>query len=222
VRGRYASARARVFFSGLFFLLASGHAIAQGTALITGTVVDSSQAAVPGSEVTLTNTETAQTTVKTSSDQGFFEFPDLPPGQYKVTVGKTGFKSWSQNAITLSVAQQITLYPQLAVGSASEQVEVTSATAFLTTSSSTLSGVIESQEIQQLPLNGRNALQLQELQAGVVSTGTGGQFGAQQVTFTSSGGRDSQRRNRARASGGWKGGLPHHPKRSGVCALFSR
>jgi hypothetical protein len=190
VRGRYASARARVFFSGLFFLLASGHAIAQGTALITGTVVDSSQAAVPGSEVTLTNTETAQTTVKTSSDQGFFEFPDLPPGQYKVTVGKTGFKSWSQNAITLSVAQQITLYPQLAVGSASEQVEVTSATAFLTTSSSTLSGVIESQEIQQLPLNGRNALQLQELQAGVVSTGTGGQFGAQQVTFTSSGGRD--------------------------------
>ena len=107
-----------------------------------------------------------------------------------MTVGKTGFKSWSQNAITLSVAQTITLYPQLEVGSATEQVEVTAAAAFLTTSSSTLSGVIESQEIQQLPLNGRNALQLQELQPGVVSTGTGGQFGAQQVTFTSSGGRD--------------------------------
>jgi hypothetical protein len=79
VRSRYASVRAAVFYSGLFFLLALGHAIAQGTASITGTVVDTSQAAVPGSQVTLTNTETAQATVKTSSDQGFFEFPDLPP-----------------------------------------------------------------------------------------------------------------------------------------------
>ena len=144
MRSRYLSGKAAAFFSGIFFLLALGHAIAQGTASITGTVVDTSQAAVPGSEVTLTNTETAQTTTKTSSDQGFFAFPDLPPGQYKVTVGKNGFKSWSQNAITLSVAQQITLYPQLEVGSASEQVEVTAEAAFLTTGSSTLSGVIES------------------------------------------------------------------------------
>jgi Carboxypeptidase regulatory-like domain len=187
---RNSSARAAAFLTGLLFLLASGHAFAQGTASITGTVVDSSQAAVPGSEVTLTNTGTSQSTVKSTSDQGFFVFPDLSPGLYKVTATKAGFKSWSQDAITLQVAQQITLYPQLQVGLASEQVEVTSQAAFLTTSSSTISGVIESQEIQQLPLNGRNALQLQELQPGVVSTGTGGQFGAQQVTFTSSGGRD--------------------------------
>jgi hypothetical protein len=187
VRSRHTSARALAF---LFLVLASGSAFAQGTASITGTVVDASQAAVPGSGVTLTNAGTAQTTAKTTSDQGFFVFPDLSPGVYKVTAAKTGFKAWTQDAITLQVAQQITLYPQLQVGLATEHVEVTSSAAFLTTSSSTISGVIESQEIQQLPLNGRNALQLQVLQPGVVSTGTGGQFGAQQVSFSSSGGRD--------------------------------
>ena len=190
MRSRYASARAAILFAGLFFVLALGHLVAQGTASISGTVVDTSQSAVPGGQVTLTNAGTAQARTATSSDQGFFEFPDLPPGVYKVTVGKAGFKAWSQSSITLSVAQHITLYPQLQVGSATEQVEVTAEAAFLTTSSSTLSGVVESQQIQQLPLNGRNALQLQALEPGVVSTGTGGQFGAQQVTFTSSGGRD--------------------------------
>jgi Carboxypeptidase regulatory-like domain len=190
VKSRYTSARAVAVLSGLFLVLASGNVLAQGTASITGTVVDTSQAAVPGSEVILTNTGTAQSTTKTTSDQGFFVFPDLSPGIYKVTATKAGFKAWTQDGITLQVAQQITLYPQLQVGLATEQVEVTSTAAFLTTSSSTISGVIESQEIQQLPLNGRNALQLQELQPGVISTGTGGQFGAQQVSFSSSGGRD--------------------------------
>ncbi len=190
MRSRYASARAAILFAGLFFVLAIGHSIAQGTASISGTVVDTSQSAVPGSQVTLTNVGTAQARTTTSSDQGLFEFPDLPPGVYKLVVSKAGFKAWSQSSVTLSVAQHITLYPQLQIGSATQTVEVTAEAAFLTTSTSTLSGVVESQQIEQLPLNGRNALQLQALEPGVVSTGTGGQFGAQQVTFTASGGRD--------------------------------
>lgn len=190
MRLSYAPARAAILFAGVFFVLAIGHSIAQGTASISGTVVDTSQAAVAGSQVTLTNVGTAQARTTTSSEQGLFEFPDLPPGAYKVAVSKTGFKAWEQTAITLTVAQHITLYPKLQVGSTTEQVEVTSEAAFLTTSSSTLAGVVESQQIEQLPLNGRNALQLEALEPGIVSTGTGGQFGAQQVTFTSSGGRD--------------------------------
>ena len=67
---------------------------------------------------------------------------------------------------------------------------ITATPAFLTTDNSTLSGVVESAQIEQLPLNGRNALQLEALEPGVVSTGTSGQFGATQVTFASSGGRD--------------------------------
>ena len=125
-----------------------------------------------------------------SSAQGLFEFTDLPPGEYKVSITKTGFKAWDQSSITLAVAQHITLYPALQVGAATEQIEITAEAAFLTTDNSSLSGVVESQQIEQLPLNGRNALQLEALEPGIVSTGTSGQFGAVQVSFTSSGGRD--------------------------------
>jgi hypothetical protein len=68
VKVRYTSARAATFLSSLFLVFSLGNAFAQGTASITGTVVDTSQAAVPGSEVTLTNTGTAQATTKTTSD----------------------------------------------------------------------------------------------------------------------------------------------------------
>jgi len=190
VRRSYAASRAAVLFAALFFVLAIGHSFGQGTASISGTVVDASQAAVAGGQVTLTNLGTAQARTVASSDQGLFEFPDLPPGVYKVTVSRTGFKAWEQNSITLAVAQHITLYPALQVGAATEQIEITAQAAFLTTDTSTLSGVVESQQIEQLPLNGRNALQLEALEPGIVSTGTSGQFGATQVSFTSSGGRD--------------------------------
>src|ERR1035437_3357339 len=190
VRHSYAFGRAAILLAGLFFVIAISHAIAQGTGSVGGTVVDASQAAIAGSQVTLTNTATAQTRATSASDQGLFEFPDLLPGVYKVSVNKTGFKVWEQSSITLTVAQHITVYPQLQIGSTTEQVEITSQAAFLTTDNSTLSGVAESRQIEQLPLNGRNALQLEALEPGIVSTGTSGQFGAVQVSFTSSGGRD--------------------------------
>ena len=179
-----------ILLAALFSLIGVRQAVAQGTGSISGTVADVSSATVGGSQVTLTNAGTGQSRTNATSDQGFFEFPDLPPGTYNVTVTKSGFKAWEQSSIALAVAQHITLYPQLQVGVATEQVEITAQAAFLTTDNSSLSGVVDSQQIEQLPLNGRNALQLQALEPGVVSTGTGGQFGAQQVTFTSSGGRD--------------------------------
>lgn len=190
MRHSYALGRASILLVGLFFVIATVHSIAQGTASISGGVVDASQAAVVGSQVTLTNTGTEQTRTTSTSDQGLFEFPDLPPGVYNVSVQKTGFKAWNQSSITLTVAQHITLYPQLEIGSTTDKVEITAQAAFLTTDNSTLSGVVESQQIEQLPLNGRNALQLEALEPGIVSTGTSGQFGATQVSFTSSGGRD--------------------------------
>ena len=190
MKSRHESERAAIVFAGLFFVMSIGHLIAQGTASISGTVVDSSQGTVVGSQVTLTNVGAGQSRINAGSEQGFFEFPDLSPGNYKVTVNKSGFKAWEQSSITLSVAQHITLYPQLQVGAATEQIEVTAQSAFLTTDNSSLAGVVEFQQIEQLPLNGRNALQLEALEPGIVSTGTAGQFGAVQVSFTSSGGRD--------------------------------
>jgi len=190
VKSRYGLRRTAIWLVGACFTFAGSFSAAQGTASISGTVVDSTQSAVAQSQVTLTNASTGQTRAITSSDQGYFEFPDLPPGEYVVVVDKSGFKQWRQSSVTLAVAQHITLYPLLQVGSASEQVVVTTEPTFLTTDNSTLSGVVESAQIEQLPLNGRNALQLESLEPGVVSTGTSGQFGATQVTFASSGGRD--------------------------------
>lgn len=173
-----------------FFVVSVSQLVAQGTASISGTAIDTSQAVIADSQVVLTNADTAQSRTSSSSGQGFFEFTDLTPGNYKLRVNKNGFKVWEQSSITLTVAQHLTVYPQLQVGSATEQVEVTAAAPLITTSNSTISQVVNSVQIEQLPLNGRNALQLVALAPGVVSTGTAGQFGATQLTFASSGGRD--------------------------------
>jgi Carboxypeptidase regulatory-like domain len=162
---------------------------AQGTASISGTAADATHAAIPDTSVVLTNSETNQARRVSSSD-GFFRFTDLTPGHYVLEVAKAGFKTWRQTSITLEVEQHITVYPQLELGSVSEQVQVTDEPPAITTSNSNISQVVTSAQILDLPLNGRNSLQLLSLVPGVVPTGTAGQFGATQLTFSSSGGRD--------------------------------
>ncbi len=163
---------------------------AQGTATIDGTVVDASQGAVPKAAVTLIETQTGRTRTATTSDLGYFTFTSLGPGTYTLRISLAGFKTWQREDIVLSVAQHATFHPVLEVGEVSQHVQVTSAPPLVTTSSSTLSSVVGSRQIQQLPLNGRNALQLVSLTPGVVSTGSTGQFGVIQPSFASSGGRD--------------------------------
>jgi Carboxypeptidase regulatory-like domain len=163
---------------------------AQGTATIDGTVVDSTQAAVPKAVVTLTETQTGRTRTIDSSQLGYFTFTSLGPGTYTLKVSLSGFKTWQRQDIVLNVAQHATFRPVLEVGNITQTVQVTAATPLVTTSSSTLASVVNSAQIQRLPLNGRNALQLVSLTPGVVSTGTTGQFGVVQPSFASSGGRD--------------------------------
>lgn len=163
---------------------------AQGTATIDGTVVDVSQGAVPKAAVTLIETQTGRTRTAATSDLGYFTFTSLGPGTYTLRISLAGFKTWQREDIVLSVAQHATFHAMLEVGEVSQHVQVTSAPPLVTTSSSTLSSVVGSRQIQQLPLNGRNALQLVSLTPGVVSTGSTGQFGVIQPSFASSGGRD--------------------------------
>ncbi len=171
------------------FLLA-GLLHAQGTASIDGTVVDTSQAAVPGAHVTLTEADTGQTRTTSSSPHGYFTFPDLSPGRYTLKVSMAGFKNWQQQNIILTVAQHATLRPILQVGVVSQTVQVRGGSPLVTTSSSSVSTLVGTRQITELPLNGRNSLQLIELAPGVISTGTTGQFGAVQSSFSASGGRD--------------------------------
>lgn len=164
--------------------------LAQVNGAINGTVVDASQSAIPGVSLTLKNTETGETRHAASSEQGYFNFVDLPRGEYTIQVKSGGFRELQIGPLTLSVGQQMTVHPKLEVGAVAETIEVQGTPPPVVTSSSSVAQVVDSKRIEQLPLNGRNVLQLVTLIPGVVNAGTAGQMGATQSTFSTSGGRN--------------------------------
>ncbi|WP_031497116.1 TonB-dependent receptor [Bryobacter aggregatus] len=164
--------------------------LAQVNGSINGTVTDSTQAALPGANLVLRNTQTGETRHTQSSAEGFFNFIDLPRGEYSINVTAQGFRELHLGPLQLTVGQQLTVRPKLEIGSVSETVEVEGTPPPVVTSTSSVSQLMDSKRIEQLPLNGRNALQLVALLPGVVNAGTGGQFGATQSTFSTSGGRN--------------------------------
>ena len=170
--------------------LALSPAGAQVTGSINGTVVDASQSAVAGAAVALTNTQTGEARHVLSSYQGYFNFTDLARGEYTIKVTASGFRELVIGPVLLTVGQQMTVHPALDVGSVRDIVEVSASPPPVTTSTSSVSQLVDSKRIEQLPLNGRNALQLVSLLPGVISAGNAGQFGATQTTFSTSGGRN--------------------------------
>lgn len=173
----------------LSLLLASG-LWAQVKGSINGTVVDSGNAAVPGAALTLTSNETGDVRTLESSPQGFFNFVDVARGSYRLTIKATGFRELLIDPVELTVGEQRTLHPTLEVGQVTEVVEVNSTAPPVITSTSSVTQLVDTKRIEQLPLNGRNALQLVALLPGVVSAGNAGQFGATQASFSTSGGRN--------------------------------
>ncbi len=164
-------------------------AVAQSTASINGTVNDGSGAAVPGAELILTNVATGQTRQAFASGEGYFNFTELGSGSYRLRISASGFKETVLDSLALTVGQQLTVRPALQIGALSETVEVQGTPPPVTTSTASVGQLVDSKRIEQLPLNGRNALQLVALVPGVVESGTVGQYGATQVSFRSSGGR---------------------------------
>src|SRR6478672_6900917 len=161
----------------------SGILSAQTAGSINGTVFDNTSAAIPGANLLLLNSGTGDRRETVSSAEGYFTFPDLPPGKYELRTTATGFKAFLQTDLILTVGQQMTVRPTLELGTLSETVKVVATAAPVTTSSSSIAQVVDNARIQDLPLNGRNALQLVALVPGVVSGGVQGQFGATQHTF---------------------------------------
>ena len=136
------------------------------TARISGTVQDTTGAAIPGAIVTITNTSTNNVVTVTSDGSGNFTANALPIGPYKATVTFTGFASQTQN-FTLSVSQVQALNFGLAPGSESTTVEVTSAAPLVDADTSSLGETIEGRQVTELPLNGRNFTGLALLTPGV-------------------------------------------------------
>ena len=130
--------------------------MAQGTTgTITGTVTDPSGSVIGGATVTITQIENNNVKTMTSSEAGTYKVTQLQPGTYSVKVEKAGFKAYTQNKIVLTINQVALIDAQLTVGSQAESVEVTSAGPVIQTEDSSIGQVIDSQAIQNTPLNGR-------------------------------------------------------------------
>jgi hypothetical protein len=171
--------------------IGSQRAWAQQTASINGTVVDPSGAGIPGAELVLTNEGTGVTRQTVTSVQGYFNFTDLSAAQYSIRVSAKGFEVFTQSGIILDVGQQITVQPALRIGAATQVVSVTGTPPPVTTSSASIEQTVQSDQLENLPLNGRNPVQLLALTPGVIYNGAGGQFGLQPLTFNGPGGRSS-------------------------------
>jgi hypothetical protein len=164
----------------LLALLCSLTAFAQGTtSRLTGTVVDTSGAAVPGAAVTLTNEATNISFKTQTSDTGAYAFDLIPPGTYQVTVEKTGFKKFIANNNVVQINQPATVNISMQVGEMSAQVTVEAAADVVQTSSSgNIGSTINQKTLESLPivgLRGRNPLDLLNFQPGFVNgANTGG------------------------------------------------
>jgi len=127
---------------------------------ITGRVTDASGAVLSGAEVTLTNTSTNGVRKTTSTEAGVYAFPSVPPGSYSMKAEVTGFKSWASQAFEVQVQQSVRLDVVLQVGQTSEKIEVSATVALLQSENASLGSVIENKVVTELPLNGRQYLNL--------------------------------------------------------------
>ena len=150
----------------LVFLLASAMYAQQDTGMITGQILDATGSAIPLATVLLVNTGTnVQTSVSTNTD-GLFVATPLRIGVYAITVEAKGFKKAVHDNITLRVQDRLRIDFRLEVGEVSESVEVTSEAPLLQSETSSLGQVIVTKPVSELPLNGRNFVQLIALTPG--------------------------------------------------------
>jgi Carboxypeptidase regulatory-like domain len=179
IGGRFAF----ILLSGLLvFALRPGLARAQqATAAISGTIVDATGRGVPGAMVMVKSLETGATRTVTTDETGGFLVLSLPVGRYEVRVDKTGFKSVVHSNVNLVVGQEAVINMHLDVGAVKQVVTVTGDLPQVNTTTYSTSGLVDEQQVKELPLNGRsfdNLVTLNPSTANVTSyrspTSTGG------------------------------------------------
>ncbi len=173
-----------VVLSSVVLCLALGRPLTAqigGQGSITGTVTDPSGAVVPSATVTATNNATNEKTTQKSSSSGVFTLSPLNPGTYTVTFSATGFKTLTQENISVDALQVVGLKPELTIGSATETITVESAPPQLDTTNAVVAETMENEEYTSLPLviNGsaRNPTAFVYLMPGVAHGGSGVQTG---------------------------------------------
>ncbi len=163
----------RLHSTPLLLFLTTALALAQTGSQITGTITDKSGAAVPGVKITATNTETAVSRETISTDSGAYTIPALPPGLYAISATKDGFKTIKQERLSLEVNAILRVDLALELGAVTESVTVSSAPPLVESENSSLGQIVQQRQIVELPLNGRNFVQLATLGPGVTGVGFG-------------------------------------------------
>ncbi|HWB96585.1 MAG TPA: carboxypeptidase-like regulatory domain-containing protein, partial [Bryobacteraceae bacterium] len=163
-----------------------------GTGNIQGTVADSSGAVIPNATVILTDEATHVKRTTQTSGAGVYLFPGVPVGTYDLSATATGFKSYVQTKIVLEVGSSIAVNPALTVGSREQTVEVQAEGLALQTEDPTFKQTIDSNEVTEMPLNGRQMTNLITLSGGSNSAPggdfTGSKYSYQTISVSIAGG----------------------------------
>ena len=142
---------------------------------LNGTVTDPSGASVPSAEVEVVALDTGFKRQTTTGSSGVYSISSLPTGTYDLTISATGFETSATTGIELFVGQTRTINVQLVVGAPKTKVEVRSKVAALDSNDAEISSVVQSHQVENIPLNGRDWSLLMTLAPGAVNLGAGGQ-----------------------------------------------
>ena len=166
--------------TALLFLIATS-VWAQTSGEITGAITDQTGASVVGANITVTNVDTSATRSIASNEAGVYDVPALPPGNYSIRVQAAGFQNAERKDVVLQVAQIARLDFEMHVGSVTDTIKVTGGAPILETENATIGTVVENKRIVDLPLNGRNPLQLVSLTPGATTNGSASSQGQQRM-----------------------------------------
>ena len=174
-----------VFFT---VLCLAGHMCAvpsmfgQEVASLQGTVKDQSGSVVVGIGIKVTQVETNFARTGTTDDEGRYNFPNLPVGKYTIRAEMSGFKTTEVTGITLQVGQKASIDLVMQIGEISEQVNVSSETPALQTTSGTVGQIVDNRYVTELPLNGRSFTDLAATTPGVFRQRTGADLGGEEIS----------------------------------------
>lgn len=166
---------ATLLVAGLFAVQVMAQTIVTGD--VTGTVTDPSNAVVSGATVTLASAESGtNATVKTNST-GLYRFPLLKPGNYKISVAQSGFRTTTETAV-VAIGAVTTANIQLQIGQGSETVEVTGAAPLIQTENANIQTSVTEKEVMELPNSGNDLTQIAQAAPGVtMNSSSGGGYG---------------------------------------------
>src|SRR6185295_507637 len=158
-----------LFIAILTFLAGVQSGWAQVTGVLSGRVVDATDAGIPGATVTVKTLETGAARSATTDESGAYRIVAIPVGPQEVRAEKTGFKAAVRLGINLAVAQEAVADLKLEVGAVAEVVTVIAETPLVNTTTASISGLVNERQIKDLPLNGRSFDNLLTLNPGIIN-----------------------------------------------------